>query len=407
MKHLKNEKGYALVLALLIIVVFMVIALFVMGRSYTSVKQNKVVEKNYQSVALAEMGVSFFQLAVRNSFESNREEVLQYVHEKMAHDGKEEIYLPYEHYTSLALNLLAGMIETSVMNENLKMILQGGDSSYEIKDPSFLVKADTIEIAFKSVGEEEGRKASLRAEMIIPMKAVEEGTGSGEGDDLRDFGPHPFNSIKRPEVKETCKNPLELENDCSEVLLTVKKTYAGNNDKVQKDLIYSTSHLTLSGNANNFDASKIHTAGNFTVGKNMNNAEGVLIEIGDNATFEKHLDVSDSDIWVRNDLTVDQHLNVFNNSFIYVGGDAEIGQHLNLSVDSKMCVAGNLDISKKENIAGELYVKGSGENGSNSIKEGEPIYLDEEEFYKVCGSKLPEQLMIQWGTIENKVEYTY
>jgi hypothetical protein len=407
MIHLKNEKGYALVLALLIIVVFMVTALFVMGRSFTSVKQNKAVEKNYQSVALAEMGVSFFQTAVKNAFETNREEVLQYIQEKKADDLKKEVYFPDEHYAELALNRLAGKVENSVMSENLHMILQGEESSYEIKDPSFLIKSESIEISFISVGEEEGKQASLRTEMTIPMKKVEEGIGSGEEKDQPGYGPPQFDTIELPEVKERCKNPHVLDNDCDSVLLTEEKTYSGNNSKVQKELIYSTSHLTLSGNTNHLDASKIHTDGNFTVGKNMNNAEGIYIEVGGRAFFENHLDISNSDLLVKKDLMVDQHLTISNGSFIYVGGNVKIGHHLNLDASSKMCVAGNLEVSKKENIAGELYVKGSGGNGSYFNKEGEPVYLDEEEFHKVCGSKIPEPLMIQWGTIENNVEYTY
>ncbi len=64
--RIKNEQGYALVTVLLIITLFMAIIISVMGQSFNTTKQNQTVEKNYQSVALAEMGINYYRSLLNN-----------------------------------------------------------------------------------------------------------------------------------------------------------------------------------------------------------------------------------------------------------------------------------------------------------------------------------------------------
>jgi hypothetical protein len=95
-----------------------------MRRSYTSVKQNTVVEKNYQSVALAEMGVSYLQMAGKNAFDTNKSEVLDVVQNEIKKDEKNKTIWPKGYYSGLTLSTMAERIETSVRNvleEDLKM----------------------------------------------------------------------------------------------------------------------------------------------------------------------------------------------------------------------------------------------------------------------------------------------
>ena len=69
MRRIMNDNGgYALVMVLLIITIFMMLALSFMGQSANSTKQNEITEKRAQSVALAEMGSIFYKNAIMNEF---------------------------------------------------------------------------------------------------------------------------------------------------------------------------------------------------------------------------------------------------------------------------------------------------------------------------------------------------
>ncbi|MEH7493474.1 hypothetical protein, partial [Neobacillus niacini] len=102
----RNEQGYALVSVLLIVVVFSVLSLSFMGQAFSSVKQNQEVEKNTQSVAISEMGVSYYQVAIQNLFEQKKDEVALKV--------KNKIYKPGDE--SQVLEFLRSSLETGIKN---------------------------------------------------------------------------------------------------------------------------------------------------------------------------------------------------------------------------------------------------------------------------------------------------
>lgn len=60
MRHLKNQQGYALLIVLLIIVLFLSISATFMAGSLSNAKQEKTVDTSNQSVASAEMGVRYY-----------------------------------------------------------------------------------------------------------------------------------------------------------------------------------------------------------------------------------------------------------------------------------------------------------------------------------------------------------
>lgn len=60
MKYTKNQKGYALLVVLLMVVLFMGLAATFMAGSLSNAKQENIVDTSNQAVASAEMGVSYF-----------------------------------------------------------------------------------------------------------------------------------------------------------------------------------------------------------------------------------------------------------------------------------------------------------------------------------------------------------
>ena len=407
MRQCENEKGYALVTVLLIIVVFMVISLSFMSQSFNSVKQNKVVEENYQSVALAEMGISFYQLAVRNAYLSNQENIVSRVKQMMATDRRNKVEKSQEYYTGLVVTLMKQAIQTSLEGEQKTLSLEEHpNTSYTIQDVDISSEGKDIIISFASYGEQENETSTLSAEMTIPIKDLASaGEGDGGSNPPTSYSLPDFNQIKQPiNLPDTCKNPSVIYDSCSEIFVTGSASFSQNHNQLDGKLLYTKGSLLLDGNANNMSNTQIHSDGSMSLGKNMNGAENVFIEVKGAASFGGHLRLERSKVHVRGSMSLDGHLDVENQSFVFIGGNADISKHLSISPDSKMCVGGNLDASQLD-IDGLLYVKGS---VTGTIKSGQAVKVDQTDFAKYCGKPAPSQeLSIEWGDIVNNIEYSY
>ncbi|MGG4169042.1 hypothetical protein ABEW00_16500 [Rossellomorea vietnamensis] len=407
MKHSENEKGYALVTVLLIIVVFMVISLSFMGQSFNSVKQNKVVEKNYQSVALAEMGISFYQLAVRNAYLSNQEHVVNQVNQMIATDRQNKVEKSQGYYKGLVVPLMKQAIQTSLESEQKTLRIEERDNTfYSIQDVEISSQAKDIHITFESLGKQEDEISTLSAEMTIPVEEMGlSGEDGGGTDPSPTYSLPDFNHIKEPAgLPEKCKNPLVIYDSCGEIFVAGSGSFSHNHNQLDNKLLYAKGALLLDGNANNMSNTKIHTGGSMSVGKNMNGAQNVFIEVKGAMSFGGQLRMDHSNVHVGGSMSLDGHLDMEDQSFVYVGGSADISKHLSISANSKMCVAGNLHASQL-NIDGKLYVKGS---VTGNIKSGEADKVNQTDFEKYCGKPdFSQELSIDWGDIVNKIEYSY
>ncbi|MGM0854969.1 MAG: hypothetical protein ACQEWI_20580 [Bacillota bacterium] len=376
MNDMKNEKGYALVTVLLMVVVFMVISLSFMGQSFSSVKQNKEVEKEYQSVALAEMGVEYFGGKVRNVLkESEIDGTTNSEGLKMKVEGSlenEKVEIEDEELASyFQLTKNDGLMNFSGLNEQENELI----------------------IHFKSLGSSESKETTLHTIMTIPIRI-----GSTSSKELPDF-----NQIQKPEnIRVECKNPPIIYNSCAEILVLGSGSYPQNHNNLDDKLIYTTGALILDGNANNMDNTKIHTDGSMSLGKNMNNASTVILEVKGTMSFGGQLRLDSSKVYIGGSMSLAGQMDIEDNSYTYVGGDASISKHLSISTNSKMCVAGNLEASQLD-IDGKLYVKGSVEG---IIKSGQPTYVNHTEFVKNCGvSGSSQTISIMWDEISTEVDY--
>ncbi|QKX51718.1 hypothetical protein HF394_14710 [Planococcus glaciei] len=76
MKSIKNEKGYALVVVLLLIVLVLGISATFISGSLNNAKQEKTVDLSNQSVAAAEMGILYYSTDFERSLDQIKQEVL-------------------------------------------------------------------------------------------------------------------------------------------------------------------------------------------------------------------------------------------------------------------------------------------------------------------------------------------
>ncbi len=403
---MKNEKGYALVTVLLMIVVFMVISLSFMGQSFNSVKQNKVVETNYQSVALAEMGVSYYRLAIRNAYLTNQSAVMTQVDYMVKTNSNNGVKRSNDYYLQQTISLMKQAIQSSLDSEKSIVEMDQSETAFKIDDVIISSEIDSSEITidFTSKGMKDEEESNLKAQMVIPINSIDISNDAGGGTSTSNELPD-FDDIPKPEgVSSECRSASVIYSSCEQVLVEGSADFDGNGNGLGGKLIYTTGSLVLSGNYNKMDNMKIHSDGSFSIMKNMNSAKNVIIESKDATSFGGQLRMDSSKLYSAGIMSVDDHLTLSNNSFTYVGGSASITKHLTISTNSKMCVAGDLEASQLK-IYGNLFVKGS---VKGKLMSGQPVYVNDSDFVKNCGSaSSSDVLTIEWGDTKDRVDYQY
>lgn len=424
MKNRWSESGYALMTVLFIITIFSIIALSFAGQAFSNSKQNKVIEEKSQSVALAEMGIMYFQSAVRNAYHSSRDDVKEIVTNQMNADrdffyrnetNKNKNWEPDESkYLSFAADKM-----TEALNKELSAI----DTKVNVNDDEkvyfkviandtgeFAKKSENeIIITFQSNGYEHSKNsqpARLSATLTIEVNDLSFATGSEDGE-----GNSPpadeqnlpnFNKINKPEnVQQGCKNVSVVKEGCQSILIEGTGTIGDNINKSNNITIYSTGGLIFDKNANSLNNMRIHSNAELTA-QNMNGSgiTNSIIESQGSATFNKQLKLNHSELLIGGAAHIKGHLDVENQSFIYIGGNATIDKHLTIDKNSKVCVAGDLSANKTF-IDGQLFVKGS------------PFNTPQKEFEENCkvsnGNSHPSQLnpIFNWGEIIQEIEYEY
>lgn len=395
---MKDENGYALITVLLIIAVFMTLFLSFIGLTFSSVKQNQLVEKNSQSMALAEMGVSYYKTAVQNIYEANQQAINNTIKANVDYDLTHGGIKSSEEYAKQAVALMRSSIQQNLMNESGKIFIEGkSDVFFKLNDKNIYDPTDNNALLLKISGTEKDKSSTLSTKMTLAP--IISGLNGNGGSTSGSYVLPNFVSIAKPSPPNNCQNPSSLTVSCSEILVDGSKTYSENVNGINNKTVFSTNGLTMSGNANKMENMKIHSENTFTVGKNMNNLSGTLLETKGDAVFGGQLRADSSKLIIKGNLSVDDHFTLASNSFSYIGGNAFITKHLTIYAGSKMCVAGNLTASQL-NIGGVLVVKGT--------KNGVKTNISDQEFLQKCGTSTTPNFSVEWGeTLLNDVNYEY
>ncbi|MFF2447732.1 hypothetical protein ACFVSW_11550 [Neobacillus sp. NPDC058068] len=335
MKILKNERGYALVTVLLLITIFTVVFLAFMGQSFGSVKQNQVVEKKSKSVAAAEMGVSLYQVAVQNFFETKLE------------DFKKIVPPTQSDFKVRAATQLATDIQTAFRAKypiNNKYYPISGDSNIAITNKKFTATSNSnkILISFSVMGTEKMKDTILDGEMTI------------------DLSPSIYKAIEKPNPPDC----TSYSSSCKEILVGSGSINTGNNMVDQK--IFSTGNLTLNGPVNNMDGMKIHGETIYIDG-NAQHVKNSTIESEGDMTVNGHLtppsgkDPINLDLFVGGNLTVLGKFELTSNDSrkVYVKNGVKVADKMEIGSNYTVCIKGNLEVPKGVDIFGKLYLMGN------------------------------------------------
>jgi hypothetical protein len=365
----KNEHGYALLSVLLIVTLFMIFFLSFMGQAFSSVKQNQAIEKHSQSVALAEMGIKHYQVAVQNLYSANLATVSNEVKQQISLDRQPGKTLQSNaYYVGLGVSKMKTAIKNGLLNEKLTVSIDGkSNSNFSIHSIDYFETTKDNKILIKVVGEENGKKTILSSEMNFAPDI----TGlSGSGSSI----PPSFNSISEPTVTSNCKDPLSV-GLCTSVLITsATKTF---NDKLNNSsnrTIYSKGDLILNApsNANNMSYMSIHSDKSLTIGGNVQNATNVTIETIGN-------------------LDIIGQFKLQSGTTVLVNGNVNITKILKLETGSKMCVNGTIETKKTQEKGGLLIVKSK---------------VSASDWASKCGTS--GNIMVDWNDkVYNNVNYEY
>ncbi|MDQ1144856.1 hypothetical protein QE429_001683 [Bacillus sp. SORGH_AS 510] len=379
----KSEQGYALVTVLLIVVIFMVVFLSFMGQAFSSVKQNQVVEKKSLSIDTAEMGVTYYQVAVQNLFESKQSVVNDRVKAIMT-------ATPTANFKKQTAIVLADEIQKSfpIGSTQAAIPISDTNASFTISNliatPGTDLNASKVFITFDILGQENTTSSGskLTAKMSINLDTISNLANSGTSGT---YSLPSYNEILKPKAGCTTL-------DCTEVYIIGNGNFNGNNlFKKSTQTIYTTGSFTQvgTGNENNKSNISIHAEGPISIGNNMNKALNFKVETKDNAYFGGHLDI-------------------YGTSRIQIGGNATVAKSLSIGSSSKMCVRGDLTAGSisvsTSNPAGKLLVYGK-VNGSTTS----PYRVTDAVFKSECGTYIPSTFQINWGddinTVINNVDY--
>ncbi|WP_053364241.1 hypothetical protein [Bacillus sp. FJAT-27251] len=385
----KNEGGYALLTVLLMITIFMILFLSFMGQAFSSVKQNQVVERSSQSVAVAEMGVTYYKVATQNIFESNRQAVVTRVNQILNPLPNEVI--DQEEAKEATVTATAEILKAKLQQEQSKINVDDRlDTFFSISniDSSTDLDENTVNLHFSVTGTQDGKSTPLEADMAIDLSSI-----IIEQDSINFVLPA-FDEVPKPQPGCT-----SFANGCSELLVDGTQPLPGKNSPntgnvngLSDAIVYSTGSLTINGNANNSYNLKVHAENDFKIESNMNSATKLTLETKKNATFSGNLKIESSRLIIGKDLINGKHLELDKGSFAFVGGNATI-EKLDITNNSTMCVQGLLtvpDNQRKVDLTSKLIVKS---------------VVGEEEFERQCGSPTSVNLSINWGqNIETKVD---
>lgn len=422
-KIMNNNHGYALVTVLLIITVFMLLSFSFMGQSANTIKQNQVVEKNSQSVALAEMGIMYFEHLTRNEYDSNRQKVIDVVKAQRDSDIKNNIFKTDDHYKQLAISNMEDILK-SQLSEETKQIDHKPTASFTIKNDSGDIVSRTtngLKIEFSSIGRERSNETTITGALVIDFTnwmSRAENPGNGSGSNESEGKLLTGNEILDPGTLTGCDTENKKDNFTGITCQINDNAGFDNNDQLtfensifkvngsltntgnlNKDIINSTLYIKgdmNTGNMNSLVKLRMHVQGNGIFGHfNGNGLYDSLIEIGGDAKMD-NMKLEKSKMYIGGTANIGQ-INDIKDSIIYINSSADI-QGINFGSNSTVCVNGPLTIGNiNENITSKIYAK-----SSNNSK----VITDQSAFNNACkggGNQSP----ISWGDSSISAEYDY
>lgn len=230
---MKNEKGYALVLVLLIITIIFTFALSLSGMAISARKQFNKTEEINRATDLAEMGVAHYEALLTKLVKNANDEARQKVQSAVEAASENPNYpIPsYDYEFNAALS-------RDVTNNDLLAIAVDELNSYEISNPLISRQTEKILITFKSEGKTDNEEKMLNGTLTIDKNKI-----SRSGELVPDQDAFDFMESDDFEIK----GGKQIETYPASTYFNSTLTLKGNTTLIIKGDTFFNSDVTLKG----------------------------------------------------------------------------------------------------------------------------------------------------------------
>ena len=430
MRYIKNNDGYALLLVLFLIVLFVSVSAVIANASVNHSKQEVTTDINNQTVVAAEMGVDYFKIIGENQYNK-----IKFTHYNMLLDEINALYTSTnpkfmdltemqktEKIKLIKKNYLNGMgKELTVYFTNFKnKIPVGPEIHYELMNdsvmnstqelPKYEIMDDKVVLNVKVKGVSNNAVSSLTFKMnilaptliITPVQAkvtppwTPPSFGSMETAILSPPPAIPTNKCEIPMDNKICNgdNSLNLKDLYNTTVFTKNYNYGtGNvNYSLNKSTFYNQGTWQLH-NAIGMSDVTVFSSGNVTV-KNID-ASSMYFQIKGNFSGDQ-VDLSNSSFNLVGNFTATKHFYAVNTN-ICVDGSVTLEKKTELS-NTKIYYTGSLTPSK---LAGSNVKKVSVETLRNECPVKNPNYPD------INNPEIPQNPIISAFWDDPFLEVTY
>jgi len=431
MKKIMNNSGYSLFIVLLTIVIFSILLISFIGISTNTKKQSNVVETKLQSTALAEMGVTYFDQAVKNTYDTYHQQIINEVMAQRQADLLNDKLTPKPddaYYRSMGIEKMKNRLineinslqpEVQIIGKaNSKFVITPTDSESAINISEKIISTNNngIYISYRSNGFEDGKKTIINGTLDIDFtgfiltkqddnfitslisnnKISDPGKLDTCPSKLTNNGKFPFNNLNCETTTKTFHNNDDPSFTSTTYKVNGTLTIPNMNGDIQNSTLYITEDL-IAQNMNNINGGRIHV-GKSLKGLNFN-GQGLknhsILEVTGSANMGTVKISEKSSIYIGGIAEMD-NINNIDDSIIYVDSDATMGV-INLGKNAKICVNGKLTSGNINNISSSSKVYAKESTNPNVI-------TDKGEFDKACTASSQKTT---WGNTTITSNYHY
>jgi type II secretory pathway pseudopilin PulG len=319
MKHMKNEKGMALITVILIFTVFSLLGLVIFSSITSNMKQISKTEENVQATDLAEMGVMYYRTVTENSIR--------------------KVFATPTNGGDMVTRIV--LLKEEIKKSGEKKQISGTDVFFELKNLTAEFNSGSLVINLNSIGTVD-IKESRRLNLKLTYTFNNDGAGNYTVI-IPTVGLSP-NSLCGTELTDN----TNLKNDKDSNILTCSYTITpeSNLDKlnnIENAAIYLSGDLDMSNQINQVTNGQIYIKGTFDTQGLVNFYENSIVMVEKKATIGQiNNTYGNFTLLVGGDLEVYKINNIVN-STIYVNDFAifpkDQKNHISINTNSsKLCV---------------------------------------------------------------------
>ncbi|AYC29759.1 type II secretion system protein [Paenisporosarcina cavernae] len=437
MKQLTNERGYTLLLTLVIAVLIVGFISLLLAGTLTQQTQVEKTDHNFVADDVAEMGMEYYRADILNKYVITAKEVKTAIQDAITTNPEKyvtatQVQQLEQEKEEAGINSLRGYIEAYTLSNHLVEKDKSEFQLYSVPKTSLASNAVQVKIELKGNYLEAVQLSTLS--LLLPINLVNTnfngGSGNGSGGNSYDqLFPTP--DFQLPENISACDDAFS--NSPCKIYDTKVNLSTIPDDTV----VYFVGNLSANQTLMGLDGRNgtLYLLGNLDI-QNSTNIENVNVFIQGESSYN-HLEAKNAKFYYGDDLDFKIET-TFTNSIIRIAGTAVQGSnshgnkgieldHSTLSFEganntiskitmnhnAKVCVANNTTIDVIDHSSGTIYVKeGVTFSPSTHLSKNYVQVLSDAEFTSTCigtpsggSTSVKTDINVNLENITNDVEY--